>query len=226
MKKTLSVVILICLFSSPSFAQNFKPSFQTMVKSSVILPVGDNGFNSSYHTAPGAQFEITYNIKPLLALFGNFTFDILAPVQSTGLQIGATNRFTSHQYSGSAGVRLYFTEKNTPRFFTDIGLGYYSFSQGDIEHENEVPGDKFSITTYSAYQQIGANLGTGANITFNKNIFLNLAIKYNFVFERPNASLTGTTFFYDDNSTQVKTYTFRAETRSYFQFAAGIGYSF
>jgi len=227
LKRTISILLFMFMFASLADAQVYRPWWNVLVKGSVGFPTSDSAFTDGSSTFPGAQLELAYNFHRNWGVYGNFSADFIPSKTSSATLPGATIEYkTSKQFSGYIGPRYYFPmDSKNLMVYADLGVGIYSFSQGDAVATNTANGTT-QTAAYSSISQMGINGGAGLNVTVSPSMFLNFGAKYHSIFSKSGISVTRTTTYSNGAPTQTDTFTGDATSRGYFQLTAGVGFVF
>jgi hypothetical protein len=222
LKKYLSILIILILSSNINAQTPFKPNFQITANGSMSFPVVNDKETRNNHTFPGFQIELTYNISKHWGMNGNFSSDYLSTL------VPIRDIENSHQLSGFLSARYYITywKQETARIYVDIGIGVYSYSEGNTTTYTQ-SGSLFLpiVHAYSSVTQGGFNLGFGINKFLFHNLFLSSTVRYHDVLERSEVPQTITNTSSSGNVTTDKV-AVKVEGRSYFQAALGVGFIF
>jgi len=237
MKKIFYIFVLLLCITSVSNAQKllpFSPSLQLLIKGGYSTPLSGGTYSNSienggnfadyFKAFPGGQIEAVVNLSSSFGIYGNASYDIIAPKeQRGGVPYSEDN---AAQFSLYAGPRYYYDIPLMPvSIYTDVGLGIYSIKYGDYQQTlagNPTVTDNFK---YSSVTQFGFSAGAGVNISTSPFTILNFSVKYHNVLKK-----TGVTFVESHtqtvngvSSTTSTSNPYDIAERGYVQFSLGFG---
>ena len=227
MKRIIGILVFTFMLAGLADAQVYRPWWNVLVKGSVGFPTSDSAFTDGAGTFPGVQLELAYNFHRNWGVYGNFSADFIPAKTSTITLPGSTSEIkSSKQFSGYVGPRFYFPmDSKNLMVYADLGIGIYSFSQGNVVTTNTANGTT-QTAEFSSISQMGLNGGAGLNVTVSPSMFLNFGAKYHSIFSKSGISVTRTLTYSNGAPTETETFTGNATSRGYFQLTAGVGFVF
>lgn len=235
MKKIIFLIIIFLSLSSFSYAQKsyFTPNLDVTLRGSYSVWLSDASFKDYYKAFPSVQLDLSYNIKPQLAIYANISGDFVAPKERTFSIPGySATESNTRVISAYVGPRYFLgAQTNKARFYLDAGLGLYALKFGDYKETRTTNPPETIDYSYKSISQFGFNIGAGVNVELSKTAFFNFNVKYHNVPKKSEVTLrekatSTTTVNGVTTTTNLGTELLPVELpgRSYMQFAIGFGY--